>query len=117
MCTIHTEINGNIAGSRTRVKIVKNKIAPPFRQAEFDIMFGTGVSREGEIVDLGVQFEVIEKAGAWYSYNGSRIGQGREQAKAYLVSNPEVMENIEKQIREKAFSMIVPISQEDELAS
>lgn len=111
------KINGNIAGSRTRVKIVKNKIAPPFRQAEFDIMFGTGVSREGEIVDLGVQFEVIEKAGAWYSYNGSRIGQGREQAKAYLISNPEVMENIEKQIREKAFSMIIPVSQEDELAS
>jgi len=85
-------------GSRVRVKVVKNKVAPPFKQAEFDIYFNEGISRTGEIVDLGVEKNIIEKAGAWYSYNGSRIGQGRENAKEFLKANPETAKEIESKI-------------------
>jgi recombination protein RecA len=92
--------NQEIVGGRVRVKIVKNKMAPPFRQAEFDIYFNEGISRAGEIVDLGVEKGIIEKAGAWYSYGGSRIGQGRENSKEYLKNNPETAGEIEAKIIE-----------------
>jgi len=89
-----------IVGNRVRVKVVKNKVAPPFKQAEFDIYFNEGISRAGELIDLGVLKEIIEKAGAWYSYNGNRIGQGRENSRAYLKSNPEIFKEIESKILE-----------------
>ena len=97
---VETLKNGNdMIGSRTRVKIVKNKVAPPFKQAEFDIMYGEGISHEGCIVDLGVELELINKSGAWYSYGDIRLGQGKEKAKEYLKDNPEVMQKIENRIR------------------
>lgn len=88
-----------IIGNQTKVKVVKNKVSPPFRTAEFDIMYGSGISREGEILDLGSKCEVIEKSGSWYSYNGDRIGQGRENVKQYLKENPQVTKEIEDKIR------------------
>ncbi|NKB82287.1 MAG: recombinase RecA [Nitrospirales bacterium] len=91
-----------VTGSRVRVKVVKNKTAPPFRQAEFDIMFAEGISKVGELVDLGVEKRIIDKAGAWYSYNEERLGQGREAVKTFLKSNPELAREIEHRIREKA---------------
>lgn len=97
----------NITGSRTRVKVVKNKVAPPFKQAEFDIMYGTGISLEGDILDLGSEIGVVDKAGSWYSYNDERLGQGRENAKQYLREHPEVMTAIERQIREH-FGLVQP---------
>ena len=87
---------GEMVGNHTKVKVVKNKVAPPFKQAEFDIMFGTGISREGEILDLAAECNVVNKSGAWYSYNGERIGQGRENVKIY---HPEICDEIEKQVR------------------
>ena len=90
---------GEMVGNHTKVKVVKNKVAPPFKQAEFDIMFGTGISREGEILDLAAECNVVNKSGAWYSYNGERIGQGRENVKVYLKDHPEICEEIEKQVR------------------
>ena len=90
---------GEMVGNRTRIKVVKNKVAPPFREAEFDIMFGTGISREGEILDLAAECNVVNKSGAWYSYNGERIGQGRENVKIYLKDHPEICDEIEKQVR------------------
>ena len=93
--------SGETIGNRTRIKVVKNKIAPPFKEAEFDIMFGKGISKEGDILDLAVLHDIINKAGAWYSYNGEKIGQGRENTKLYLANNPEVMEEIEQQVRNK----------------
>ena len=89
-----------MVGNRTRVKVVKNKIAPPFKEAEFDIMFGEGISAVGDIVDLAASIDVINKSGAWYAYMGNKIGQGRENAKLYLKENPEVCAEIEKKIRE-----------------
>ncbi|KJU71395.1 recombinase RecA [Clostridium baratii] len=91
----------NIVGNRTRVKIIKNKVAPPFRQAEFDIMYNEGISREGNIVDVGVKEEIVQKSGAWFSYGDIRLGQGRENAKAYLKENPEIALEIENKIRGK----------------
>ncbi len=91
---------GEMVGNRTRVKVVKNKIAPPFKEAEFDIMFGKGISKEGDILDLGASVNIISKSGSWYAYNGDKIGQGRENAKTYLNTHPEVMEEIEKKVRE-----------------
>ena len=91
--------NGEMVGNRTRIKIVKNKIAPPFKEAEFDIMFGKGISKEGDILDLAASIDVVNKSGAWYAYNGDKIGQGRENAKMYLASHPEVMEEIEAKVR------------------
>lgn len=91
-----------VIGNQTRIKIVKNKVAPPFRQVEFDIMYGEGISKTGELIDLGVKGELVDKAGAWYSYNGERIGQGKENAKKYLKENPEVAADLEKKIRGNA---------------
>ena len=88
-----------VVGNQTRVKVVKNKVAPPFRQVEFDIMYGEGISKMGELIDLGVKAEVVEKSGSWYSYDSTRIGQGRENAKTYLTENPEMAEEIERKIR------------------
>ena len=95
--------NGEIAGSRARVKVVKNKIAPPFKETEFDIMFGKGISIEGDILDNAVEKEVITKNGTWFSYNGNRIGQGRENAKQYLREHPAEMEEITAKLRELIF--------------
>lgn len=92
--------SGEMVGNRTRVKIVKNKIAPPFKEAEFDIMFGKGISKESDILDLAVSIDLVNKSGAWFAYNGNKIGQGRENAKSYLAEHPEVMEELEKKIRE-----------------
>lgn len=97
----------NIVGSRTRVKVIKNKIAPPFKESEFDIIYGEGISKEGEIIDLGVELNLIQKSGAWYSYNEERIGQGRENAKRFLKENPEVARNLEENIR-KGLGLIKP---------
>ena len=91
--------NGEIVGNHTRVKIVKNKVAPPFREAEFDIMFGQGISREGDVLDLGVKAGSVAKSGSWYSYNGEKIGQGRENAKIFLKEHPDIMKEIENQVR------------------
>ncbi len=92
---------GEVVGNRTRVKIVKNKVAPPFKEAEFDIMFGKGISKEGDILDLAADCGIIVKSGAWYVYNGDKIGQGRENAKTYLRENPLVCEEVEAKVREK----------------
>lgn len=92
---------GEVIGNRTRIKIVKNKVAPPFREAEFDIMFGQGISREGDILDLAAGCDVINKSGAWYAYKGEKIGQGRENAKQYLKEHPEIAAEVEKQVRIK----------------
>lgn len=92
----------DIIGSRTKVKIVKNKVAPPFKTAEFDIMYGTGISREGSILDIAVEMKLVQKAGAWFSYQGERIGQGRENAKRFLAENPDVFEDLDQQIRAMA---------------
>jgi recombination protein RecA len=88
-----------VVGNETRVKVVKNKIAPPFRQAEFEILYGHGISHEGEIIDLGVAENLVEKSGSWYSYKGDRIGQGKENARDYLIEHPDVAAQIEAQIR------------------
>ncbi len=93
--------DGNIVGNNVKVRVVKNKLAPPFRTALFDIMFGEGISKTGEIVDMGVDQEVIQKSGAWYSYNGAKIAQGREGAKQFMADNPEVAAEIEQKIKEK----------------
>ena len=92
---------GEVVGNRTRVKIVKNKVAPPFKEAEFEIMFGKGISKEGDILDLAADCGIIVKSGAWYAYNGDKIGQGRENAKTYLRENPLVCEEVEAKVREK----------------
>ena len=94
------KINGEVMGTRTKVKVVKNKVAPPFREAEFDIVYGEGISSEGCVLDLAVNLNIVNKAGAWFSYNGDKIGQGREAAKTYLKNNPEVMAEIEKKVRD-----------------
>ena len=91
-----------VVGNQTRVKVVKNKMAPPFRVVEFDIMYGEGVSKTGELIDLGVKANIVEKSGAWFSYDGQRIGQGRENAKSFLRDNPEIAEAIEKAVRQNA---------------
>ena len=90
-----------IIGNQTRVKVVKNKVAPPFKVVEFDILYGEGISKEGEIIDLGVLSGIVEKSGSWYSYNGERIGQGRENAKKFLLDNSEISNEIEDLIRGK----------------
>jgi recombination protein RecA len=94
------KIGNDVVGSRTRVKVVKNKVAPPFKQAEFDIMYGTGISREGSVLDVAANNDVVLKSGAWYSYGDTRIGQGRENAKLYLKENPELTKEIENKLRE-----------------
>jgi recombination protein RecA len=98
--------NGNdVVGNRVRVKTVKNKVAPPFREAIFDIMFGEGISREGALLDLAVEWGIVEKAGSWFAYEGNRIGQGRDNARAFLKSTPELREEIEQAIRAKLLNL------------
>ncbi|MCI5586989.1 MAG: recombinase RecA [Lachnospiraceae bacterium] len=93
--------DGEVIGNRTRIKVVKNKVAPPFREAEVDIIYGEGISREGDILDLAVNEDIVNKSGAWYAYNGNKIGQGRENAKTYLKEHPDAMAEIEQKVREK----------------
>ena len=95
------KVAGDVVGNRTRVKVVKNKVSPPFKEAEFDIMFGKGISKEGDILDLAVAHDIINKSGAWFSYEGNKIGQGRENTKLYMIQNPEFTSMIEAQVREK----------------
>ena len=94
------KINGEVMGSRTKVKVVKNKVAPPFREAVFDIVYGKGISKSGSVLDLATDLDIIDKSGAWFSYNGQKIGQGRENAKQFLEDNPSIMEEIDKKVRE-----------------
>ena len=113
------KVNGEVVGTRTKVKVVKNKVAPPFREAVFDIMYGKGISNEGCILDLAADMNIVEKSGAWYAYNGQKIGQGRENAKQYLLDNPEIMKEVENKVRDNfnlAFekSMNGEISEEDD---
>ncbi len=104
-----------VVGNETRVKVVKNKVAPPFRQAEFEILYGEGISREGEIIDLGVQHGFVDKAGAWYSCNSDRIGQGKDNARQYLKEHPELAAEIEGKIREKLLVKVPPRTREEEV--
>jgi recombination protein RecA len=109
----------NIVGNQTRVKVVKNKMAPPFKQVEFDIMYGEGISKVGEIIDLGVQADIIDKSGAWYAYKDEKIGQGRENAKQFLKDNPELLFEIESKIRSNSNTveelMIDPPAPQDDI--
>jgi recombination protein RecA len=90
----------DVVGSRTRVKVVKNKVAPPFRQCEFDIMYGTGISKEGSLLDVGVDMEIVKKSGAWFTYEGDQLGQGRENARQFLAEHRDIAEEIERKVRE-----------------
>ncbi|MGI8953743.1 MAG: recombinase RecA, partial [Nocardioidaceae bacterium] len=91
----------DMVGNRTRVKVVKNKMAPPFKQAEFDIMYGQGISREGSLIDVGVEQGFVRKAGAWYTYEGDQLGQGKENSRAFLRDNPDLADELDKRIKEK----------------
>ena len=111
--------DGEVMGNRVRVKVIKNKVAPPFREAEFDVIYGQGISKEGNILDMAVNLDIIEKSGSWFSYNGERIGQGRENVKRYLAENPKMLEEVDKKVREnfaKAFeqSLGEEMPEEDE---
>ena len=109
--------DGEIVGSRVRVKVIKNKVAPPFREAEFDVVYGQGISKEGNILDMAVNLDIIEKSGSWFSYNGNRIGQGRENVKKYLKENPEIMQEIDQKVRDnfaKAFEKSLGDEMEEE---
>ena len=113
--------DGEVKGNRVRVKVIKNKVAPPFREAEFDIVYGQGISKEGNILDMAVNLDIVEKAGSWFSYNGERIGQGRENVKKYLKENPEMLDEIEAKVRDnfaKAFEQSLgedlPSKEEDD---
>lgn len=104
----------DIIGNRTRVKVVKNKVAPPFNYADFDLIYGEGISREGSIIDMGSETGIIAKSGAWYSYNGERLGQGRENAKEYFRQNPEIASEIETKVREIILNAITKKSRPQE---
>ncbi len=104
-----------VTGNQTRVKVVKNKVAPPFRKAEFEIMYGTGISREGEIIDMGVEQGLVDKSGSWYSYNGDRIGQGKENVRQYLIDHPDTADEIDQKIRAKLLPQSADGSQEAEV--
>jgi recombination protein RecA len=106
-----------IIGNETRVKVVKNKMAPPFRQAEFEILYGEGISREGELIDLGVKNGIVDKAGAWYSYKGDRIGQGKDNVRAFLKDNPEVAADIDQQLRATLLGRAPVVAASDQLES
>lgn len=111
------KMGNDMVGNRTRIKVVKNKVAPPFKQAEIDIMYGEGISKEGSIIDIGVEQDIVDKSGAWYSYEGERLGQGRENAKQYLKDHPEICNKIELKIREASnLGSSVAAPSEDELA-
>ena len=105
-----------VIGNETRVKVVKNKVAPPFKEANFEILYGEGISRMGEIIDLGVQADIVEKSGAWYAYKGSKIGQGKDNARQYLKEHPEVAQEIESQVRANLLPKTVTVAEDDELA-
>ena len=98
----------NVTGNRTRVKVVKNKVAPPFKIVEFDIMYGKGISKVGEIIDIGVDLDIVKKSGSWFSYQETKLGQGRDSVKELLLDNPELMEEIEKKIKEKIAGVAAP---------
>lgn len=108
------KVDNVVVGNRTRVKVVKNKVAPPFRQAEFDIIFGEGISREGSVVDLATEMEIFAKSGAWYSYKDTRIGQGRENVKEYLRKNPQLTDELEARIRESAMGKLLAMPESPE---
>ena len=91
--------NSNVMGNKTRVKVVKNKVAPPFKMAEFDIMYGEGISKIGEIIDIGVDYEIVKKSGSWFSYEDTKLGQGRDAVKILLKDNPDLMEELEEKIK------------------
>ncbi len=110
------KVKEDVVGNRTRVKVVKNKVAPPFKQVEFDIMYGTGISREGDLIDLGVEIGVVEKSGSWFSFAEQRLGQGRETAKAFLQDNPDVADTIEANIRQH-FGLKIPARLQDAAAA
>jgi recombination protein RecA len=105
-----------VIGNETRVKVVKNKVAPPFKEANFEILYGEGISRMGEIIDLGVQADIVEKSGAWYAYKGSKIGQGKDNARQYLKEHPEVAQEIESLVRANLLPKTVAVAEDDELA-
>jgi recombination protein RecA len=105
-----------VVGNQTRVKVVKNKLAPPFRQIEFDIMYGEGISKTGELIDLGVKAGIVEKSGAWFSFDSQRLGQGRENAKQFLRDNPDVAQTIEQAIRQNAGLISTHLDGADEAA-
>ena len=114
------KVDGEVLGNRAKVKVVKNKVAPPFREAEFDIIYGKGISKEGNILDIGVNLDIIEKSGAWFSYKGEKIGQGREKVKEFLAKNPEITKEIEEKIRanfnqafEKSLGDMEEVSEEE----
>ncbi|MGG6311195.1 recombinase RecA [Paenibacillus macerans] len=109
------KMGNDMVGNRTRIKVVKNKVAPPFKQAEIDIMYGEGISKEGSIIDIGVELDIVDKSGAWYSYAGERLGQGRENAKQYLKEHPEIADVIERKIRESSnlTTSVAPASASD----
>ncbi|MDQ0090548.1 recombination protein RecA [Paenibacillus anaericanus] len=110
------KMGNDMVGNRTRIKVVKNKVAPPFKQAEVDIMYGEGISREGSIVDIGVELDIVDKSGAWYSYAGERLGQGRENAKQYLKDHPEIASAIEQKVREGSnLTTVIPPTSDSEL--
>ncbi|MEP6505552.1 MAG: recombinase RecA, partial [Betaproteobacteria bacterium] len=98
-----------VVGNETKVKVVKNKVAPPFKEAEFDILYGQGISREGEIIDLGVIAKVVEKSGAWYAYNGEKIGQGKDNCREFLKENPALALEIENKVRESLGVPLIPV--------
>jgi recombination protein RecA len=100
-----------VVGNQTRVKVVKNKVAPPFREAEFEIMYGSGISREGELIELGAAHGIVEKAGAWYSYNGERIGQGKDNTRLYLQTHPDIAADIDEKLRAK---LLPPLKRAEE---
>ena len=107
------KVGGEVVGNRTRVKVVKNKVAPPFKEAEFDIMFGKGISKEGDVLDLAAGLGIIVKSGAWYAYNGDKIGQGRENAKSYLIEHPDILAEVEQKVRDKFFNKDANEASED----
>jgi len=108
------KLGQDVIGNKTRVKVVKNKVAPPFKTADFDIMYGEGISREGSIVDIGTEMEIISKSGAWYSYNGERLGQGRENVKEYLKQHPEIALELEQRIRANLIPVAATASTEED---
>ena len=107
------KVNGEVVGNRVRAKVVKNKVAPPFKQVEFDLMYGTGISKEGSILDMAAESGVAKKSGAWYTYGEERLGQGREAAKQTLAENPELRDEIERKVRERYEIPIIERSAED----
>lgn len=109
------KMGNDMVGNRTRIKVVKNKVAPPFKQAEIDIMYGEGISKEGSIIDIGTELDIVDKSGAWYSYSGERLGQGRENAKQFLKEHPEIANTIEQRIRESSnlTTSVAPASSSD----